>query len=1376
MQKIKRVYLDNNKKKKLLLLCGSFFLAIIALISLASFSLAALTPTESIEILSENLNYENKQQGSWKIKKSATWLSKGKIKVSYDIRTKSKVKAKNIDLLLVVNTSNSLSDEQFSTMKNSLNEFTDGILTDGSSSRMALLSFNSDYSIISDFSNDKNTIISGINNLTMGTGSSYYKGFLGIDEVLNNYRTTGNNKLVVIFVTSSLPNKDIPNENAKYNYLKVKYSNLIINAVTYDMSSSVPDKVKNISDNQFIASGDNLSDILFNASDVQYSYEKFTIDDYIDTNNFNVENLDSLKISYGSASLESDSTGKKIAINLDNLVSGNKVNISYEMNLINNSDADRIFAVNKSIKINSSLVESVEDILSEKTPVLVDDYKVSYISNAPSGCSITIPSAKNYSVFDTIKINDDLVCDGYQFRGWELVSDKDVTMINDDVFLMPESDVVIKGTWSKLSITKSMDGTVYTPQTLNDIIENQAVLDNTSSEFVTSETGIDFSNSASNTNGKGVYTMASTKNDEFPIHYYRGDVSNNYVKYAGFCWKIVRTTETGGVKLIYYGKPDNSTGACSSSSSILLTAFNKDGSSITDAGYMWGDRYETSSKEMLRWYGLAGKSISYKSLSWYEVLGRTTKVATGIASSFWDSNSSTYYYYGTDVTYSSGTYKLSGTVKQLKAPQTTLGTSLSGKYTCFSTVNSSCTSVGYITYSPLAGLGLNKGSFNYVSMTGGETYDSLVEEAKNVVWLYSDDVTYADGQYTLTTNVTEYKPYPAQKERLGKYTCHSSSDTCTSVKYIDKIYAYGDDYVAMNDGETYESLYASATVDEYTYMYGNDVSYDESSDMYTLIDPISSHIAEFETDYDNLSGHHYFCLNNQESCQTVYYINDSVFDKVNPQIYYMSFTSGTTIDDVYNSLNSNINNSTVKTEIDGWYQKKLIKYKDYLEDTVYCNDRQLRELGFFDKDSKLADLALFNTEYRLDNNIPSLECSSINDSFSTTDTIGNGKLTYPIGLLTSDELIFASSMLTTAYSDNGFTMSPDSFAHKVSMHMGIRSFTLLTSQAEEIYPVVSLKNGLMVYSGNGSSTNPYVLESLAKKIVIEGNEDIKVSQGAALPGETIELISKSGTSMVISFSLNGETILGSSFIMPDGDVLINDIAVLKVVIEGNDDIEASPIVAAAGETINLVSKSGVYKVISFDLNGETISGSSFAMPNGIALVNNIVAIRIIIEGNDDIKASPYAASPGETVNLISESGLSKIISFDLNGQTISGSSFTMPSADAVVTNIVVIKSVLIESEHNPYPGSLNSKVYGEYTFEGATSLTVNITYQTQGTGYDWIYIYNSSGSTVGGKLGGTTKTTKTLTVSGNYIKITFRTNSSSNNYYGFYAKVTPNYD
>lgn len=88
---------------------------------------------------------------------------------------------------------------------------------------------------------------------------------------------------------------------------------------------------------------------------------------------------------------------------------------------------------------------------------------------------------------------------------------------------------------------------------LYDEIEKQAVMDNTKSEFVTSENGIDFSHTSSLTNGKGVYIDSNNANEENKIMYYRGKIDNNFLIFKNYCWQILRTTTDGKVKLLYAG-------------------------------------------------------------------------------------------------------------------------------------------------------------------------------------------------------------------------------------------------------------------------------------------------------------------------------------------------------------------------------------------------------------------------------------------------------------------------------------------------------------------------------------------------------------------------------------------------------------------------------------------------------------------------------------------------------------------------------------------------------------------------------------------------------------------------------------------------------
>ena len=198
-------------------------------------------------------------------------------------------------------------------------------------------------------------------------------------------------------------------------------------------------------------------------------------------------------------------------------------------------------------------------------------------------------------------------------------------------------------------------------------------------------TTIDFSQVSSDTNGKGVYRFPGTENNTYPVYYYRGDIDNNHVKFANFCWKIVRTTDTGGVKLIYDGVPSNE-GACNNTGvdthiSTTDIAFNTNSNSPAYVGYMYGDVYERST-------------------------------ATG-----------TNWYYAPDVTYENGTYTLTSKGSyNVEAKSTISGTNLNYQhYTCGSTTDTTCTSVRYVYY-------VSNSTAYYITLINGKKVEDALSD------------------------------------------------------------------------------------------------------------------------------------------------------------------------------------------------------------------------------------------------------------------------------------------------------------------------------------------------------------------------------------------------------------------------------------------------------------------------------------------------------------------------------------------------------------------------------------------------------------------------------------------------------------------------
>ncbi len=155
-------------------------------------------------------------------------------------------------------------------------------------------------------------------------------------------------------------------------------------------------------------------------------------------------------------------------------------------------------------------------------------------------------------------------------------------------------------------------------KSLYNVIKTKSVLDNIKSKYVESEIGIDFSKISSDTNGKGVYELHTTASDKYPVYYYRGAVTDNNIIFANFCWKIIRTTETGGIKLIYNGEPSDD-GKCDNTDAateIGTSAYNENYDESQYVGYKY-DNDEVDS------------TIKIKIDSWYKTNIDEKKDASG---------------------------------------------------------------------------------------------------------------------------------------------------------------------------------------------------------------------------------------------------------------------------------------------------------------------------------------------------------------------------------------------------------------------------------------------------------------------------------------------------------------------------------------------------------------------------------------------------------------------------------------------------------------------------------------------------------------------------------------------------------------------------
>ena len=237
------------------------------------------------------------------------------------------------------------------------------------------------------------------------------------------------------------------------------------------------------------------------------------------------------------------------------------------------------------------------------------------------------------------------------------------------------------------------------------------------------------------------------------------------------------------------------------------------------------------------------------------------------------------------------------------------------------------------------------------------------------------------------------------------------------------------------------------------------------------------------------------------------YIGTSAFNSTRDNPMYVGYMYGTSGSLVNNRTNAN--NSTIKTTIDNWYKDNLnSNYGKYISTTaVYCNDRSVTN-GTYSTSSSF-DYAAYT---RLKTNkTPSYDCAATEDKFTVDSSTGNGKLKYPIALMTADEVLFAGGLYGTnaptwyyKNSANGsstgdtwwWLLSPSIWGGSHAHVFGVGGssnpgglYNNLVSGTLGVRPVLSLKADVLYKSGDGSAESPYEIQETPDTIsdVIKAN-------------------------------------------------------------------------------------------------------------------------------------------------------------------------------------------------------------------------------------------------------------------------------------------------
>ena len=230
-----------------------------------------------------------------------------------------------------------------------------------------------------------------------------------------------------------------------------------------------------------------------------------------------------------------------------------------------------------------------------------------------------------------------------------------------------------------------------------------------------------------------------------------------------------------------------------------------------------------------------------------------------------------------------------------------------------------------------------------------------------------------------------------------------------------------------------ENAYVCSTPDDYgtSYYYRGNVTNnyvkfgqnEQGQDMYWRIIRINGD-GSIRMIYDGTSAH----ANNDSSADRQ--VGTSAYNSSRRDNAYVGYMYGTAGSSTYEDTHANTNDSTIKAYLDNWYKTNIEDkgLSSYISDTLFCNDRS------FNSGTGIGASVTYYRWYRSSNGIR-LTCPNQNDRFTVNDElIGNGDLTYPIGLINTDEVYLAGGYSASnsgyyLYTGNYYwTMSPVYFS------------------------------------------------------------------------------------------------------------------------------------------------------------------------------------------------------------------------------------------------------------------------------------------------------------------------------------------------------------
>ena len=348
--------------------------------------------------------------------------------------------------------------------------------------------------------------------------------------------------------------------------------------------------------------------------------------------------------------------------------------------------------------------------------------------------------------------------------------------------------------------------------------------------------------------GEGADTYAN------PVYYYKGNVQNNNVLFGGFCWKIVRTTETGGVKIVYNGVQKDEVPISPIEQSSYANISN-------DATYPY--TFDSTSKTWVSTNKTDGKTgtitFTVATAGDYYLSYEVSSEANYDKAKFYKNDTAI----GDSNGYSgkvSGTIALTGLTNSdvIKVEYTKDGSDANGSDTVTFSIGKaigepvkSCNNTGIDSQIGTSAFNNDYNSPAYVGYMYNTVYTysgKSMSSQSNIV--FGNSFTYANGTYTLTdakTVATWSSGYNTINN--NHYTCMTTGTTCSSINYVyyaDSESAY---YITLTNGKSVNDALNEM-------LYADDVNKNDST-IKTYID--SWYESNIKDKYDNKLEDTVFC-------------------------------------------------------------------------------------------------------------------------------------------------------------------------------------------------------------------------------------------------------------------------------------------------------------------------------------------------------------------------------------------------------------------------------------------------------------------------------------------------------------------------------------